>query len=83
MLITILHKFICRSLNKEYGNILIMPAMLGKPEIVFTYSDHDNEAILVNEGTWPNRYAFEILKYFREKLRPDVYGGEYGSVASE
>ncbi|KAG5674776.1 hypothetical protein PVAND_004726 [Polypedilum vanderplanki] len=72
-----------RSLSKEYGNIVIMPAMLGKPEIVFSYSDHDNETILLNEGNFPNRYSFEILKYFRETLRPDVYGGEYGSVASE
>ena len=70
-------------MNEEYGNIVKMPSLFGKPEMIFSYNDSDNETLLRNESSKPHRYSFEPLKYFREKIRPDVYGGEYGSIASE
>ncbi|KAL7045081.1 hypothetical protein ACKWTF_002150 [Chironomus riparius] len=72
-----------RMINEEYGNIVKMPSLFGKPEMIFSYNDSDNETILRNESKKPYRYSFEPMKYFREKIRPDVYGGEYGSIASE
>ena len=70
-------------INEEFGNIVKMPSLFGKPEMIFSYNDSDNETLLRNESTKPYRYSFEPMKYFREKIRPDVYGGEYGSIASE
>jgi hypothetical protein len=26
-----------------------------------------------NEGIWPNRRELEILRYYRKKLRPEIY----------
>ncbi|XP_070496647.1 cytochrome P450 CYP12A2-like [Chironomus tepperi] len=72
-----------RAINEEFGNIVRMPSLFGKPEMIFSYNDTDNETLLRNESSKPYRYSFEPLKYFREKIRPDVYGGEYGSMASE
>lgn len=69
-------------MKKEFGDITKLPAMLGQPEMVMTFSVDDAEKLFRFEGQFPIRRALDTLTYYRKKIRPDVYG-EYGSLISE
>lgn len=59
--------------RKIYGNIVRLPAMLGRPHFVLTCDPEDFGPIFRNEGVWPIRRGFETITFYRKKLRPDVF----------
>lgn len=71
-----------KEIRKEFGDITLFPAMLGRPEMVMCYSPVDFETVFRNEGIYPHRRSLESLDYYRKTVRPDVYD-EFGSLFSE
>lgn len=69
-------------MKSEFGNILKMKGMLGRPDMLMLYSPEDFETVFRNEGIYPIRPGLQTLHYYRKNLRPDIYG-EYGGLASE
>lgn len=70
-------------MREEYGNIVVMPAMMGKPEIVFAYDVEGVIKLVRHETPSPNRHGLVVLDFFRKTIRPDIYKKEFGSVATE
>lgn len=60
-------------LHGQYGNIMKMPGMPGKPDTVVSFNPEDYEKIFRTEGIWPNRKGFDSLDYYRKKVRPDIF----------
>lgn len=69
-------------MKSEYGDIIKIPALFGRPEMLMTFSVNDAENIFRFEGSYPFRRALETLAHYRSKVRPDIYG-EFGSLLSE
>jgi cytochrome P450 family 12 len=62
-----------KMLREELGTIYRMPGMFGQRASVTTFDADDIEYVHRNEGVYPFRRGMETLKYFREKIRPDVF----------
>lgn len=72
------HKF-----KEEYGDVVKLPAMLGKPELLMTFDPNDSELIFRNEGVWPERLTIETFTHYRKKLRPDVFKNTGGLLSEQ
>lgn len=59
--------------HKKCGNLAVMKGFLGKPDFVMAYHPDDFAKVFRTEGIWPDRIALMAQKYYREKLRPDVF----------
>ncbi|XP_026464272.1 cytochrome P450 CYP12A2-like [Ctenocephalides felis] len=70
-------------LKQEYGDITILKAFLGQPDIVMLFNPKDFEQVYRNEGQWPHRRDFETFVHFRKKLRTDIYGENAGLLAEQ
>ena len=66
-------------MNKEFGQIFLMPGIFGKDPILLIFDPVDFETLLRTEGIWPNRKNSETLEHYRLKVRPDIYG-EFGGL---
>lgn len=73
-----MHKLII----EEFGGIMRLPGMLGKPPLVMSYDPKDFETVFRNDGMYPERNALNTLQYYRKTVRPDIYG-EFGGLISE
>ena len=71
-----------RTVQNEYGNIVMLPPLFGRPQIVFAFNVEDNEKVFRFEGQFPIRRSLDTLAYYRKNLRPEIYG-EYGSLLTE
>ncbi|XP_055588799.1 uncharacterized protein LOC129741117 [Uranotaenia lowii] len=73
-----LHRFF----RKDYGDLVRMPGVLGRPDVVISFRPADYEKLFRTEGQWPNRRGLDSFIHYREKVRPDVFKG-YGGLLSE
>lgn len=71
-----------KAMQKDYGNIYIMPGMFGRPDALYTHSPLDFERVFRNEGAWPMRPNSVTLRYHRNKLRADFYENVEGILAT-
>jgi cytochrome P450 family 12 len=62
-----------KMLQEELGTIYRLPGMFGQSTTVTTFDAEDIEYVHRNEGVYPFRRGMETLKYFREKIRNDVF----------
>jgi cytochrome P450 family 12 len=62
-----------KMLREELGTIYRMPGLFGQTPLVTTFDAEDIEHVHRNEGAYPYRRGMETLKYFREKVRPDLF----------
>lgn len=62
-----------RMLRDELGTIFKMPGMFGQNTMVTTFDADDIESVHRNEGAHPFRRGMETLKYYRDKIRPDIF----------
>lgn len=70
-----------RKLRQDFGDIVVFPSMMGKPEFVFAYDPEGMKKIYQYEDSFPSRTGFFTLKYARKIIRPDIYcGTNYGSL---
>ncbi|KAH8369685.1 hypothetical protein KR093_000599, partial [Drosophila rubida] len=70
-------------MRKRYGDLFIMPGAFGREDSVITFNSKDIEMVFRNEGVWPQRDGFDSIVYFREKVRPDVFGEKKGLIATQ
>jgi cytochrome P450 family 12 len=62
-----------KMLQDELGTIYRMPGMFGQNTNVSTFDAEDIEYIHRNEGVYPYRRGMETMKYFRAKVRPEIF----------
>ncbi|XP_050079175.1 cytochrome P450 CYP12A2-like [Anopheles maculipalpis] len=67
----------------DYGELIRINGMLGRPDIVLTYRPEDFEKVYRTEGVWPIRRASETLSYYRQKVRPEVFGELSGLITTQ
>ncbi|SPP73984.1 probable cytochrome P450 12d1 proximal, mitochondrial [Drosophila guanche] len=70
-------------MRQRYGDIFVQPGMFGRKDTVVTYSTSDIATVFRNEGAWPRRETFDSIVYFREHIRPDVYGYSLGLATAQ
>lgn len=69
-------------MHEEYGNILILPSMLGNRGFILLSDPKDFELVFRNEGIWPFRRGMETLDVYRKKVRADLFKN-YGGLISD
>lgn len=70
-------------LHGKYGTICRVPAMFGKPPMVFTFDPVLSQQIYRTEGTWPSRRSIETYDYYRKNVRPEVFKDGGGLVSDQ
>ncbi|XP_022223245.2 probable cytochrome P450 12d1 proximal, mitochondrial [Drosophila obscura] len=71
------------AMRQRYGDIFVLPGMFGSKDRVVTFSTSDIATVFRNEGAWPRRESFDSVTYFRQHIRPDVYGNSLGLTVSQ
>lgn len=71
-----------RLLREDYGNLIRIRGMLGKPDVVLSFEPQDYEKVFRTEGPWPVRRGLDTFTYYRTKVRPEIFG-ESGGLANE
>ncbi|XP_053692438.1 probable cytochrome P450 12a5, mitochondrial [Sabethes cyaneus] len=67
-----------RLLRKDYGDLLRMPGLFGRKDILLSFSPDDFEKIFRSEGQWPFRPTLDSFLYYRKEVRPVVFMGMGG-----
>uniref|UniRef100_A0A182XZZ7 Uncharacterized protein n=2 Tax=Anopheles stephensi TaxID=30069 RepID=A0A182XZZ7_ANOST len=67
----------------DYGELIRINGMFGRPDIVLTFRPEDFEKVFRTEGAWPIRRASETLSYYRQKVRPEVFGELSGLITTQ
>lgn len=71
-----------RTLREQYGDILKLPGMFGRKDIVLSFDPAIFEKVFRTEGPWPHRRALETFVHYRKNIRPDLFG-ETGGLLTE
>ncbi|XP_037953502.1 cytochrome P450 CYP12A2-like [Teleopsis dalmanni] len=69
--------------KEDYGEMFVMPAMLGRKAFLITNNPEHFERVFRNEGIWPIRPGSEALRYHREKYRAEFYQDIEGLIATQ
>ena len=72
-----------KTLQTEYGNLVKLPGLLGKKDILFTSDPIHVEKVFRTEGVWPVRRGIEAFTHYRLKVRPDVFKDIGGLVSDQ
>uniref|UniRef100_A0A182PZ54 Uncharacterized protein n=1 Tax=Anopheles epiroticus TaxID=199890 RepID=A0A182PZ54_9DIPT len=72
-----------KCLRKQFGDIYRVPAILGRHDVVMTFSPADFEKVFRTEGQQPMRRSFETMSYYRKEVRPELFGEMGGLVFSQ
>uniref|UniRef100_A0A182S4Q2 Cytochrome P450 n=1 Tax=Anopheles funestus TaxID=62324 RepID=A0A182S4Q2_ANOFN len=70
-------------LREEFGDLYRVPGVMGRPDVVMSFSPEDFEKIFRTEGQWPIRRSFDTMTYYRLKIRPEIFGEMGGLVTSQ
>lgn len=71
-----------RIIRNKYGNLIRIPSIVGRRNLLLSFDPESFEKILRTEGQWPDRRILETFNYYRKKVRPDLFG-ETGGLLSE
>lgn len=66
--------------RKQYGDIVRLPGVFGKRDMLITFDPKMYEIVYRTEGNWPLRRAVEPFEYFRKHVRPELYHGIGGLI---
>lgn len=66
---------------KEYGSIVKIEKLLGKPDMVFLYDVDEIEKVFRNEEIMPHRPSMSSLYYYKHVLKKDYFGELAGVIA--
>lgn len=69
--------------SQEYGGILKMPELFGRPPLIMTQNEKDFEKIYRTEGVWPVRPHFYVIDYYRQVVRKDKYKQNAGLISED
>lgn len=67
----------------QYGPLMRMPGMFGKPDFILTADPANFETVYRTEGVWPLRRSLASFVYYRERIRPDVFKGMGGLLTDQ
>lgn len=70
-------------MNEKYGKVCRIPAMFGRPPMVFTFDPILSQKIYSADGAWPFRRGVETFDYYRTKVRPEVFNDMGGLVSDQ
>lgn len=70
-----------RFFRDSYGDLVRMPGLFGKRDMLLSFHPDDYETLFRNEGQWPLRRGLDTFGYYRMHVRPDVFKGKGGLVA--
>nr|AIW79956.1 cytochrome P450 CYP301B1 [Nilaparvata lugens] len=68
-------------LHREYGDIVKISNMLGRPDMVFLFDPRDIETIFRSEEKLPHRPSMPSLNYYKHVMRKDYFGEDAGVIA--
>lgn len=71
---------IFKELQKEYGDVVRFPSVMGRAPMYFVCDPEEAEVIFRNEGPTPFRMTLEIFDIFRREERADLFGEMAGLV---
>ncbi|KFB35468.1 cytochrome P450 CYP12F2 [Anopheles sinensis] len=71
-----------KRMREDYGTIFKMPGMMGRRDMVMSFNPEDFEKVFRTEGVWPMRRGLDSMTYYRQKVRPEVFG-ELGGLVTE
>ncbi|XP_050442824.1 probable cytochrome P450 49a1 [Adelges cooleyi] len=66
---------------KEYGDVVKIGKLLGRPDMVFLYDADEIEKVFRNEELMPHRPSMPSLNYYKHVLRKDFFGELAGVIA--
>nr|XP_031846911.1 probable cytochrome P450 301a1, mitochondrial [Nomia melanderi] len=72
---------VSKRLHEEYGDIVKMGGLLGRPDMVFIYDANEIERIFRQEERMPYRPSMPSLNYYKHVLRKDFFRGNAGVIA--
>lgn len=68
-------------LREEFGDIVRLPGIMGRPDLVVVYDPDNFSKLYRNEGEYPHRRSFAVFEYFRKHERPDLFKGKAGLLS--
>lgn len=68
-------------LYKQYGPLVKLSGLLGRPDMVFLYDADEIEKVFRNEELMPHRPSMPSLNYYKHVLRKDFFGESAGVIA--
>ncbi|KAI5738726.1 hypothetical protein M8J77_010467 [Diaphorina citri] len=68
-------------LRAQYGDIVRIGGLLGRPDMVFLYDADEIEKVFRNEELMPYRPSMPSLNYYKHVLRKDFFGDVAGVIA--
>ncbi|KAL6258761.1 hypothetical protein P5V15_010709 [Pogonomyrmex californicus] len=72
---------ISKRLHAQYGNIVKIEGLLGRPDMVFVYDANEIERIFRREEKMPHRPSMPSLDYYKHVLRKDFFKDNPGVIA--
>ncbi|XP_076179671.1 putative cytochrome P450 301a1, mitochondrial [Ptiloglossa arizonensis] len=72
---------VSKRLHEEYGDIVKMEGLLGRPDMVFIYDANEIERIFRQEESMPYRPSMPSLNYYKHVLRKEFFRGNAGVIA--
>lgn len=67
-------------MREKHGNIVRVPGVFKRPELVVTWNPDDYQKMYRHEGAWPDRLGLASMSYYRKVKRPDIFGKFRGLV---
>lgn len=72
---------VSKRLYKEYGDIVKIEGLLGRPDMVFIYDANEIERIFRQEERMPYRPSMPSLNYYKHVLRKEFFRNNAGVIA--
>ena len=72
---------VSQRLHQQYGNIVKIEKILGRPDMVFLFDADEIERVFRNEDAMPYRPSMPSLNYYKHVLRKDFFGDMGGVIA--
>nr|QCY41330.1 cytochrome P450 301B1 [Phenacoccus solenopsis] len=70
-----------KALHEQFGDIVKIEGILGRPDMVFLYDADEIEKIFRNEDVLPLRPSMPSLSYYKHTLRKGFFGDISGVIA--
>jgi cytochrome P450 family 12 len=67
-------------MRQEYGDLVMVPGILGRRSTVMTFSADDVAKVFRTEGHWPTRRGAEVFNYYRHNVNKQVFGTVGGLI---
>ncbi|KAG7204439.1 hypothetical protein KM043_004876 [Ampulex compressa] len=72
---------VSKRLHGQYGDIVKIEGLLGRPDMVFVYDANEIERIFRREERMPHRPSMPSLDYYKHTLRRDLFQDTAGVIA--